>query len=318
MSSELLETIVGDAKRIGISGHIHPDGDSVGAVLGCYLYLKNMLPDSEIYPYLEAPGRSFRMLTGIDKIRSDFQFPEEPFDVFISVDCGSRDRLGACEEAFQAAKKTVNIDHHITNTGFADVNHVEAYSSSSCEVLFGLMNPDAIDLPTAEALYIGIMHDTGVFKYSCTSEKTMKIAGYLMSKGIDTADLIDRSFYMKSFTQLKALGFALNKAELVLGGKAIVSILRINDMDKLGITIADTEGIVSELRTTEGVECAVFVREEAPETFKFSLRSNGKVDVSVISSSFDGGGHRMAAGFTAKGELDGILTQLYAMIMLQL
>ena len=139
-----------------------------------------------------------------------------------------------------------------------------------------------------------------------------------MSKGIDTADLIDRSFYMKTFPQLKALGFALNKAELVLGGKAIVSVLTLSDMERLGITAAETEGIVSELRTTEGVECAVFVREDAPGKYKFSLRSNGKVDVSMISSSFNGGGHKMAAGFSTTSDLDGILTQVYAMIMLQL
>lgn len=316
--SELLENIVGDAKRIGICGHIHPDGDSVGSLLGCYLYLKNVLPACEITPYLEEPGKSFNMLKGISDIHTDFVFPEEPFDLFISVDCGSFDRMGKCGDAFNAAKKTVNFDHHITNTGFADRNFVEAYASSTSEVLFGHMDKDSIDLPTAEALYTGIMHDTGVFKYSCTSEKTMNIAGYLMSKGIDTADLIDRSFYMKTFPQLKALGFALNKAELVLGGKAIVSVLTLSDMERLGITAAETEGIVSELRTTEGVECAVFVREDAPGKYKFSLRSNGKVDVSMISSSFNGGGHKMAAGFSTTSDLDGILTQVYAMIMLQL
>ncbi|MBO4695769.1 MAG: bifunctional oligoribonuclease/PAP phosphatase NrnA [Lachnospiraceae bacterium] len=316
--SELLETIIGDAGTIGICGHIHPDGDSVGSVLGCYLYLKNVFPDAEITPYLDQPGESFRMLTGIEQIRSDFQLPEEPFDVFISLDCGSADRMGKCQEAFDKAKKTISIDHHITNTGFGQINFVEPYASSACEVLFGHLDREKIDLPTAEALYVGIMHDTGVFKYSCTSEKTMNIAGFLMSKGIDTANLIDQSFYMKTFKQLKAMGYALNKAELQLGGKAIITVLTKNDMEKLGITSADTEGIVSELRTTDGVECAVFVREDAPQTYKFSLRSNGKVDVSAISSSFDGGGHKMAAGFTAKGELDGILTQVYAMIMLQL
>ena len=314
----LLDTVAGDARTIAVSGHIHPDGDCVGSVLACLLYLRNAFPDRKIDAYLEQTGRSFQMLTGIDEIRLDYHFPEEPYDLFISLDCGSIDRLGRAEEAFRGAKRTVCFDHHITNTEYADENYVEASASSTCEVLFGHMNRGSITLPIAEALYLGIVHDTGVFKYSCTSEKTMCIAGYLMSKGIDTASLIDQSFYIKSFRQIKTLGYALNKSELVLGGKAVVCILTLSERDKMGISVSDTEGIVSELRTTEGVECAVFVREDAPETYKFSLRSNGKVDVSVISQKFDGGGHKMAAGFTAKGELEEILTQVYAMIMLQL
>ena len=315
--NEFLEDIVRDAGSIGIAGHVHPDGDCVGSVLGCYLYLKSVLKNVTIHPYLENISGSFSMLSGLADVDTSFQVPEEPYDLFISLDCGSIDRLGKCEDIFRAAKRTVAFDHHITNTEFADVNFVDASASSTCEVLFGHLRRAAIDLPIAEALYIGILHDTGVFKYSCTSEKTMCTVGYLMSKGIDTATLVDRSFYMKTFSQLKALGLALDKAELELGGKVIVTVLTLADMKSIGAKINDTEGIVSELRTTEGVEVAVFVREDLPEMYKFSLRSNGKVDVANISAGFGGGGHKMAAGFTAAGSLNELLTQLYALIMLQ-
>ena len=316
--NDFLEEIVGDAKTIGIAGHVHPDGDCVGSVLGCALYLKSVLQNAVIHPYLESISNSFTMLSGLNEIDTDFTVPEEPYDLFISLDCGSVDRLGKCEDIFHAAKRTVAFDHPITNTEFADQNFVDAAASSTCEVLFGHMRRAAIDLSIAEALYIGILHDTGVFKYSCTSEKTMCTVGYLMSKGIDTATLVDRSFYMKTFSQLKALGLALDKAELELGGKVIVTVLTLNDMKSINAKINDTEGIVSELRTTDGVEVAVFVREDLPGVYKFSLRSNGKVDVASISAGFGGGGHKMASGFNAAGSLNELLTQLYALIMLQL
>lgn len=316
--TKLLLDYVKDAKTIGISGHIHPDGDCIGSVLSCYMYLKNALPLATIHAYAESVSNSFTMLSRVEELDTSYSFPEEPYDVFISLDCGSIDRLGRCQDEFLRAKRTVSFDHHITNTNFADENIVNAAASSTSEVLFDHMERELIDLPIAEALYLGIMHDTGVFKYSCTSEKTMCTVGYLMSKGIDTASLVDKSFYMKSFIQLKTLGCALSKAELGLGGKMIYTILTQEDIAKIGARMTDTEGIVSELRTTEGVEAAVFIREEATGVYKFSLRSNGLVDVSTISSSFGGGGHKMAAGFTAEGSLDEIFTQVSAMIMLQI
>lgn len=316
--TDLLQNLLKDVHTVGISGHIHPDGDCVGSVLGLSLYLKQNFPMLKVHPYLESIGKSYQLLNGLECIDTGYHFPKEPFDLFISLDCGSLDRLGNAVEAFQSAKKKVAFDHHITNTHFADENYVDGSASSTCEVLFGYMEPERIELPVAEALYLGIVHDTGVFKYSCTSEKTMNIAGFLMSKGINTAELIDRSFYLMTFLQLKTSGYALNKAELSLGGKMSSTVLTLQDLERLGATAADTESIVNSLRTVEGVEAAVFIREDAPSTYKFSLRSNGKVDVSAISAAFNGGGHKLAAGFTATGNLDEIFTQVSAMIMLQL
>lgn len=316
---EKLEKIVSGAKLIGISGHVHPDGDCVGAVLGCTLYLKKVLGDSvQIYSYLEGISKSLSMLNGLENIDTEYHFPDRPFDLFISLDCGSSDRLGRCEKAFLEANGKIVFDHHITNAGFGDVNFVYPSASSTCEVIFDFLDEKQIDLSIAEALYVGIMHDTGVFKYSCTSERTMCIVGRLMSKGIDTADLIDRTYFIKSFLQLKTLGFALNKAKLGLDGKLISTVLTLNDLEKLGAAASDTESIVSQIRTTEGVEVAVFIREDEPGLYKFSLRSNGKVDVAGIAASFGGGGHKLAAGFSIKADLDETFTQISAMVMFQL
>ena len=139
-----------------------------------------------------------------------------------------------------------------------------------------------------------------------------------MSKGINTADLIDKTFFMKSFLQVKTLGYALNQAKLGLEGKLISTVLTLKDLEMLGASSADTESVVSEIRTTEGVEVAVFIREDEPGFYKFSLRSNGKVDVAAIAASFGGGGHKLAAGFSIQADLEETFTQVSAMVMFQL
>ena len=196
-------------KTIAIAGHIRPDGDCIGSCTALYLYLsqyKKELAFQKIDVYLEEPlGREFSILAGFDKIRHSYN-TQEKYDVFISLDCGSTDRLGKALKFYESAAKTINIDHHISNQAFAGVNYVVADASSTCEVLYTLMEEDRITKEIAESLYVGIIHDTGVFKHSNTSEKTMNIAGRLISKGINFSYLIDESFYAKTYIQNQILG----------------------------------------------------------------------------------------------------------------
>ena len=129
MSLDLLKECK-DAKRIGISGHIRPDGDCVGAVLGLQMYLRKSLPEAEVKVFLEKPADIFREIVGFDEINSEFP-EQEPFDVYFALDCGA-DRLGDAEKYFKAAKKTVNIDHHISNPGSGSLNHIRPEVGSTC------------------------------------------------------------------------------------------------------------------------------------------------------------------------------------------
>ena len=177
------------AKKIGISGHIRPDGDCVGVCLSLQMYLRKLLPEAEVTVYIQKPSEEFSYLKGYDEIQTECP-EQDPFDVYFALDC-SPDRLGDAEKYFQNAKKKINIDHHISNSGCGDVNLVRPEVGSACEVLYHIMDAELIDRDIAEALYTGIIHDTGVFQYSNTTPETLQAAAFLISFGFNFSKIID-------------------------------------------------------------------------------------------------------------------------------
>ncbi len=314
----VLTEALANSEKIAIVGHIHPDGDCVGSCLGLRRYLSDNMPEKDVTVYLEPIMKNLQFLHGSDMVSPMEDAAGFEGDLCISMDVSSTDRLGEGIHAFQNAKRTLVIDHHVTNPLFGDSNCVDKEASSCCQVLYELLDDEKISGECAEALYTGIVHDTGVFKYSCTKERTMQIAGRLMSKGLNTAEIIDRSFYQKSLLQTRVMALVVSRAEMYLDNQLFLGVLKNEDMQALHATAADCDGVIDQLRLVKGVEVAAFAREDKPGTFKLSLRSNGTVDVSAISSFFGGGGHRMAAGFTVSAELEDIKSQLTAMILLQL
>lgn len=210
------------------------------------------------------------------------------------------------------------MDHHITNPGFADKNWVVPTAGSTAELVYQILEEDKISEQTAEAIYMGIVHDTGVFQYSNTSEQTMQIAGKLISRGIPFTEIIDNTFYKKTYVQNQVLGRALLESILLLDGKCIVSRIRQKDMEFYGVGPKDLDGIVSQLRVTEGVEVAIFLYETGSQEYKVSMRSNKQVDVSVICAYFGGGGHVKAAGCTMHGNIYDVINNLTLHIERQL
>lgn len=206
----------------------------------------------------------------------------------------------------------------MSNLGFANINHILPDASSSCEVLYGLLDPEKVDREVAQAVYTGIIHDTGVFQYSCTSPETMRIAGELMKTGFDFTELIEKSFYQKTYIQNQVMGRVLAESILLLDGKCIVGYMKKKDMDFYGVDGADLDGIVSQLRLTEGVEAAIFIYEKNTQEFKVSLRSNGEVDVSKIAVFFGGGGHVKAAGCEMSGSMYDVVNNITAELVKQM
>lgn len=301
------------ANRIGISAHIRPDGDAVGSCLALYHYLKNCMPEAYVKVFLENPPSCFTKMQGIEDI--DSQFPEqEPFDVFFVLDV-AKDRLGEATKYFEQAKKTVNIDHHISNAGGSgDVNYVLPEAAATCQVLFELMDKQWMDAKVAEALYIGIIHDCGVFQYSNTSPRTLEVASELLPYGFHFSQLIEETFYEKTYLQNQLLGRALMESIRFMEGRCIVSCVDRKTMEFYGATSADLDGIVNQLRNTKDVDCAVFMYEMSPMTFKVSLRSNEKLDVSKVAGFFGGGGHVRAAGCTLNGTFHDVINNVSAQI----
>ena len=172
------------AGSIMIAGHVRPDEDCVGSCMGLFHYIKDMYPDKKLDVRLEEVPESYRIIPGCDAI--DTEYAEEViYDLFIAVDVSEVNRLGKALPYFQAASYKICIDHHISNSSFADVNYIDPDASSTCELLCRLMGEEKITKEIAECLYTGMVHDTGVFQYTCTSRETMNLGGMLMEKGID-------------------------------------------------------------------------------------------------------------------------------------
>lgn len=307
--NQLFEHALKNAKTIVILGHLHPDGDCVGSTLGLYNYLTAQYPEQEIDLYLDHPPLKFSYLKNFDCIHCEYE-EGKSYDLCITCDSSDLERLGVFLPYFHGAKDSFCIDHHVTNRGFAAHNCVKPNASSACEVLYSLLDEDAIDLSVAECLYTGIVHDTGVFKFSCTSGKTMEIAGKLMDKGIDCTEIIDGSFYRKTYVQNQILGRALLESVLFMDGKCVFSAVRKKEMDFYGVTGQELDGIIDQLRLTEGVEVAIFLYETGVCEFKVSLRSCHYVDVSRIAAYYGGGGHVRAAGCTMSGSIHDVLNNL--------
>lgn len=306
-----------NAKTIGIGGHIRPDGDCVGSCMALYLYLKKcMPPETEIAVYLEKPSDIFHTIKDISEIHTEAEQGKR-FDLFFALDCESS-RLGFAEPLFLQAKKKINIDHHISSSGCGDLNYVDANASSTSELVCDLLEKEWMDEEIAKALYIGIIHDTGVFQYSNTSPKTLRIAADLIGYGFDFSVLIEKTFYEKTYLQNQIMGRALLESILFLDGRCIVSCLDRKVMQFYNATPADLDGIVSHLRNIKNVECAIFMYETDTLEYKVSMRSTDRVDVSGIASFFGGGGHKKAAGCTMSGTFHDVVNNLSVHIEKQL
>ena len=295
---------------VAISGHIRPDGDCVGSCMGLYLYLKENFPQlKKIDVYLQEIPESYHIISGTEDIHHNCD-SDETYDLFIALDCGDLGRLGESAKYFQTASRTLCYDHHVSNKGFADTDYVDPAVSSTSELVYHVMDPEKITKETAEALYMGIAHDTGVFLYSCTSPETMEVAADLLRTGLDANALIDHTYYSKTYIQQQILGRALLESMFLLDKKCIVSVITKKVMDFYGAKASDLEGIVSQLRNTTGVEVAIFLHELDSGEFKVSLRSNGLVDVSSVAQYFGGGGHVRAAGVTMQGSVHDVINNL--------
>ena len=312
-----LKELLEGKQSVALGGHVRPDGDCVGSTMGLYLYLKENFPQIETDLYLESVPEAYSMIRHTDEVKSEL--PEgKIYDLFICMDCGDLQRRGFSQKLFIESKQTACIDHHVSNEAFADVNYIVPDASSTSELVYNLLDYDKMSLETAEALYMGIAHDTGIFRYSCTSPETMEAAAQLMRKGVDTAKITDRTYYEKTYVQNQILGRALLESIMVLDQRCIVSVVRLKEMEFFQAKPSDLDGIVSVLRQTRGVEVAILLYELEPQTFKVSLRSKEIVDVSAVAKYYGGGGHVRAAGVTMKGSPHDVINNLTLLIERQL
>ena len=316
MQERKLMELAEAAGNIAIVGHVRPDGDCVGSCLAVCNYITEQYPEKTVDVYLETPPAKFSYLKQFERICSDPDTGNQ-YDLCICLDSAALDRLGEFAAYLDSAQASICLDHHVTNSGYAQENFVLEASSAS-EVVYGFLDLDKISKETAECIYTGILHDTNVFKNSNTTEHTMEVAGKMMSKGINFAKIIDESFYRKTYVQNQILGRALLESVVFLHGTCIFSVVRRRDMEFYGVESTDLDGIVDQMRITEGVEVAIFLYEIENHVFKVSMRSNNYVNVSKVAAYFGGGGHIRASGCTMNGSVHDVINNLSRQIEAQM
>ena len=307
------ELITPDVHTVGIAGHVNPDGDCAGSISALSLYLREIQPELKIDVYMEETEKSLYFLKGLKDARREVT-EDFRYDLFILADTSDETRIGVARSLFEKALRTACIDHHVSNPGFAMVNHIEPDASSCCEVLVSLMDETLITKDMADALYTGIIHDCGVFQYANTSPSTLRTAAMLVEKGADFSTIIDRTFNQRSYNTGRALGFALERSALSGDGRFVYSYMTPEEMDRYHVKAHDMGIIVSQLRYTEGTEAAVFAYGREPGTYKVSLRSSTDLDVAKAAGHFGGGGHVRAAGCTLAGEPLPVIEQILGVL----
>ena len=299
-----------NADTIGITGHIKPDGDCVGSCLALMQYLRKMFPEKTVELFLEEPEKALAGIPLRDQIISDF--PErEPFDVFIVCDTNA-ERVGEARKYFKSAKKTINIDHHISNAeGTGMVNLVVPHAAAAGEVIYALIEKQYMDEQIAELLYMALAHDTGVFHFANTTPDTLRIAAELLEYKFDFSKMLDDTFFSRPKETNLLLAHALMDQRFFYDGKLLIAYTTYKLMRDVGATRDDTGGIVERLRITMGVECAMYIYEKKPGQWKASLRSSSDlVNVAKVGEAYGGGGHNRASGCEYNGNLEDFIEGL--------
>lgn len=304
-------------KTVAVLGHIRPDGDCIGSCLSLYNYIVTYFPKIQVKVYLQEFLPEYLILKNADKVEHDCS-EDVVYDLCFSLDSADAARHGEFLKYFDTAKKTIGIDHHISNPGFAQEHLIVSDASATAEIMYDLIGKENLTKEIAECLYLGIAHDTGVFQYSNVTPKTLRTVADLLETGIEGSRIIDETFYQKSYVQNQILGRTLMESILLMDGKVIVGSVKLKDMDFYGVTPKELDGIVSQLRYTRGVEVAIFMYELEPQRYKVSLRSNGAVDVSKVAGYFGGGGHVKAAGCELSGTFHDVVNNLTLHIDAQL
>lgn len=294
----MIDDFLRDTSTLAIFGHVRPDGDCVGSTLALYNYITDNFPNIKIQVYLERFPESYKILNGADIALPLYEDSGvQPYDAAVLMDTPSFERVGAGGvPCLQKARKTCNIDHHISNPlSLCDLNIVKPEASSACEVLFDQLDPSKISVRTASCLYLGIVHDTGAFKFSSTGKHTMEVVGALIEKGVDFARIVNETYYCRTYKQTLVTGHVLGHCKLALEGKVVHAFVTPETMKEFDVTPVDLSNVIDTLREVSGTEVALFLYPVNGK-YKISLRSNYVVDVNAIAKEFGGGGHTRAAG----------------------
>ena len=287
-----------ESNNIVLAAHINPDGDALGSSLSLYPVLKKMNKKVTVFNVTKPLPMYLDFLPNFDKVTD--KLPKN-YDLLISFDCGSFDRLGIEEKP----TFLINIDHHISNTNYGDINIIDAKAASSSQVVYNMLkaNDVEIDEESAICIYTALVTDTGSFQYESVNDKVFEMAADLVRAGVKPDFVAKMLFQRDRLSRLRLLAKAYDTIELCCDGKVAFVEVTKEMMEITGAIKDDTDTIVNSVRAIASVEVACMLRED-DEGIKISLRSKNYADVSKVAVKYGGGGHIRAAGATIKDEFD--------------
>ncbi|MBP9115288.1 MAG: bifunctional oligoribonuclease/PAP phosphatase NrnA [Acidimicrobiia bacterium] len=302
--------------------HIHPDGDALGSTMAMAHALNSIgkkvvvtFPDPFVLSYsLNAT------IPGLEKlvVPSNTIDTNKTFDIVMTFDCGSKSRLNGLEDLISRAKTFINVDHHLSNENFGDVNIIDVNAASSGSVVQEILDFCSISLndDIATCLYIALLTDTGRFQFSSTTPVVFEQAKILSEFDVDIAFLSRTLTEEDSYSLMKLAGRVLDVMQYDNDTNFAYSFVTVKMREEFGCSYDEVEGLIELVRRSREADVACMIKEFEPGDYRVSMRSIGKIDVCDIASSFGGGGHRYAAGFSSTNSIDDILIKLKNLIVL--
>ena len=294
------------ARSVLIVGHVRPDGDCLGSAFALREFCRNAGKTADAASPSPVP-EAYRFIRNID----DFNvFTLKSYDLFIAVDCASKDRLGRLEGYFRTAGSTVCIDHHEGHGGFADINKVVNTASSTCEIVYDLLSGTGKITPAiADYLFMGLSTDTGHFMHSNTTTKVLYTAYKLSEAGANCHALASVLYRTRSKNKTMLIAKSIEAMRFYMNGTVCIIPMTIGLLTECNMDSNDTEGIIDYAIAVKGVEIGVSICEEKANEFKVSFRSRGR-DVNEIAGVFGGGGHIYAAGCRISGKKEDVIDKI--------
>ncbi len=307
-----------NSQRILIVSHAEPDGDGVGSLvalglalikLGKKITMFNPSPIPAVYRFLPAADRIVQQIKKTDT-----------YDLAIVLDCGDMERVGDVCADLGKISMLINIDHHVSNTGFGQIQLIDTCACATAEIVYRLINALQIPIDTAIAtsIYTGILTDTGSFRFSNTNRAAFAISKAMIDAGVEPHRVAQHVFGTYSLGRIKLLNMALNSIEISDNGKLSLMTITRSMLNTTGTNSEDLDGMINYARRIEDVKVAALIHEIKNGAGKFtnmnryhvSLRSDSSVDVAKIASKFGGGGHASAAGFQIESTLVALKTKI--------
>lgn len=297
-----MRDLIEKSSSIALISHKDPDGDCLGSLLGLHGILADRGIESDVYLDGGIPD-NYAFLPGLSKISS--KPGKKDHDLVIVLDCSDLDRTGNMKEVFHSGKKSICIDHHESNLNFCDINIVEKDCSSTGEMIYIMSDHWGyeVGIDSAVNIYTAILTDTGKFIYDKTTPGTFRCVAELVEKGINFTDIVDKVYGSEDRQAVLAKSKILSEAEFYYNGKLSIGCISQKILEDYDVEMKNIDGLVESLRDIKNVEISCILKETGENSTKISLRSKGKVNVSKISSLFNGGGHAKAAGFTLKNSI---------------